>query len=243
MFEREARYEAFFLPGPGEMDPDEAIRLALHWLVSQPGEPLILFHAKKMITNNRLVAEGARRYGILVEAPRTLRWSDWHGGAILAPWASDDVLRFIDDDLSGKAKAVCVAGWIPGAHDRWIAARGAADLRGGGAVRSKEDLISDPVVRIAMDHASRAINHNNALVQAEDKAYVVLTLQELVRGGHPFDIDELVTYAMATGWTGAEVKRLEDYGKRVLSGRRFQLRSQYGPGPGSCARWEEEALQ
>jgi hypothetical protein len=243
LFEREAKYGAFFLPGPSEMDPDEAIRLALHWLVSQPGDPLILFHAKKMINNNRLVAEGARRYGIPVEAPRTLRWSDWSGGAIVAPWASDDVLRFIDDDLSGKPKAVCVVGWIPGAHDRWIAAREAADLRGGAAVRPKEDLISDPVVRIAIDHASHAINHNNALVQAEDKAYVILTLQELVRGGHRFDIDELVSYAMATGWTGEEVKRLEDYGNRVLSGRRFRLRSQYGPGPGSCGRWEEEALQ
>lgn len=243
MFERKTEYEAFFLPGPDEMNPDDAIRLALRWLVSQPGEPLILFHAKKMIQNNNLVADGARQYRIPVEAPRTLRWSDWRGGAILAPWASDDVLRFIDDDLAGKAKAVCVVGWISGAHDRWIAARGAGDLRGGVAVQPNEEIISDPVVRIALDHASDAINHNNALVQTEDKAYVVLTLQELVRGGHGFDIDEVVTYAMATGWTGEEVKRLEDYGKRVLSGRRFQLRSQYGPGPGSCARWEEEALQ
>jgi hypothetical protein len=242
MFERETKYEAFFLPGPDEMDPDEAVSLALEWLISQPGQPLILFHAKKMIHNNNLVADGAARHRISVEAPRTLQWAAWLGGAIVAPWASDDVLRFIDDDLAGKAKAVCVIGWIAGAHNRWIAARGAVDLRGGGA-SPPEEIIGDPVVRVALDHASRAINHNNALVQSEDKAYVVLTLQELVRGGHRFDIGELVTYAMATGWTGEEVKRLEDYGKRVLEGRRFQLRSAYGPKPGSCARWEEEAVQ
>jgi len=99
--------------------------------------------------------------------------------------------------------------------------------------------VSDPVVRIALDRASAAINHNNALVQAEDKAYVVLTLQELVRGGHRFDLNEIVTYTMSIRWTGDEIKRLRDYGQRVLDGRRFHLQSAYGPRQGACAEWEE----
>lgn len=46
-----------------------------------------------------------------------------------------------------------------------------------------------------MDEAERFVNHNNALVQAEDKSYLVLTLQELLRGGHPFKLDEVAVYA------------------------------------------------
>ena len=61
-----------------------------------------------------------------------------------------------------------------------------------------------------MDDAAGVVNHNNALVQAEDESYVVLTLEELVRGGHSFDVQELVAYAISTGWTGEEVRNLEE---------------------------------
>lgn len=240
MFKRQLTYAAFFLPGPDDLDPDEAMRLGLEWLVSEPGQPLVVLHAKKMATNNRLLAEGIRRHGIRVDSPRASGGRPSAGVAILAPWASEEVLRFIDDELSGQATGVCVIGWRQGAHDRWIAARGAVDLRTGERIGSGV-LVSDPVVRLAIDEASETINHNNALVQAEDKAYVVLTLEELVRGGHAFDVDELVAYAMATGWRGEEVRRLEEYATRVLAGRRFRLQSSYGPPPGSCARWEAEA--
>lgn len=240
MFEREVAYEAYFLPGPGELPTTESIDLAMAWLIGQPGDPLVLLHAKKMIANNRRLAELVGRSRVRVEAPRTHDFA-WPGGSVLAPWASEDVLTFIDDQLDDLVRAVCVIGWTPGQHDRWIVARGAVNLRGGTASESVEAIIDDPVVRIAIDRASRSINHNNALVQSEDKAYVVLTLQELVRGGHRFDVDQLVTHAMATGWTGEEVRRLEEYAVRVLDGRHFQLRSAYGPGSGACARWEAEA--
>ena len=231
-------YEAFYLPGPADLDTNEAVKVGLAWLRRQPGQPLILLHAKRMVGNNRTLAEAVHRYRIPVEAPRTVWDHPWSGGSILAPWASDRVLRCIDDDLRDRAMAVCVIGTLPGRHDLWIAAHRAADLRGGPA---REAVVSDPVVRVALDQASRTINHNNGLVQAEDKAYVVLTLQELLRGGHPFDLDEIVAYAMALGWTGDEVTRLREYGQRVLAGRRFRLQSEYGPRVGACKDWEDVA--
>jgi hypothetical protein len=236
------RYDAYFVSP--DVDPDEAVAAGLRWLLAQPGEPLILLQGKNMIDNNRALGAAAHRYRIRVEAPRTIWSNSWGGGSILAPWASDKVLRCIDDDLASKANAVCVIGWSPDDpdHAAWIAARGATDLHTGAALGKRpEAIISDPVVRVALDEAERFVNHNNALVQAEDKSYLVRTLQELVRGGHRFGVEEVATYAMATGWTGDEIERIRDYGKRILDGRGFRLQTSVGPKPGACRRWEEEA--
>lgn len=236
------QYEAFFVPP--EADPDEAIVLGLKWLLQQPGEPLILLHAKNMIDNNRMLGAAALEYSLRFEAPRTIGRVHWNGGGILAPWASDDVLRCIDDRLAFKASAVCVIGWREDDpnHAAWTSARGALDLRDGDPIgKPVHQIISDPVVRIALDQAERFVNHNNALVQAEDQAYLVRTLQELVRGGHGLDLEEIAAYAMATGWTGKEVKRIREYGDRILRGQGFRLQSSIGPKPGACTRWEAEA--
>jgi hypothetical protein len=238
---RSPSYEAFFVPP--EVDSDRAIALALKWLVDQPGEPVVLFHAKKMVDNNRLLGRAIHQYGLRYEAPRTIWNSGWDGGAILAPWASDAVIRCIDDDLGGLARAVCIIGWIPGdpKHVAWVRARNALDLTSGESLgKHPEAIIKDPVVRLALDYAEGFVNHNNALVQDEDKAYLVRTLEELVRGGHVFDLDELAAYAMATGWTGEEVKRIKEYGRRILDGGSFRFRTSIGPKPGACKQWEAE---
>jgi len=239
---RSKPYSAFFIPE--DVDPDRAIELGINWLVDQPGEPLILLHAKKMIDNSQVLGRVARAHRIRHEAPQTIRGgSHWKGGAILAPWASAEVIRCIDDNLAYNVTAVCIIGWRSDDrnHAAWIAARNASDLVTGDALRIGSEIMSDPVVRLALDHAERFVNHNNALVQAEDKAYLVRTLQELVRGGHRFDLNELASYAMASGWTGEEVKRIQEYGRRVLDGRTFRLAPTIGPAPGACKRWEGEA--
>ena len=238
-------YDAYFIP-PG-IGVDRAVALGVKWLADQPGEPLILLHAKSMIDNNRLLGQVARQNRIRWEAPRTISSGNrWAGGAILAPWASEDVIACIDGRLASRASAVCVIGWSPDDpnHKAWVAARNAVDVDSGAALgKPSDEIISDPVVRIAIDYAERFVNHNNLLVQYEDKAYFVRTLQELVRGEHRFNLDEVAAYAMATGWTSEEVKRIREYGQRVLDGRSFRLRSGVGPKPGTCRRWEEEAAQ
>jgi hypothetical protein len=240
MFEHTPDYDAFYTPAGA--NADEADRAALAWLLKQPGEPLILFHAKKMIRNNGLIQATATRHKIPVEAPGTVHRSGWGNGAILAPWASDGVLRCIDDDLSGRTSAVCVIGWMPGEHDSWIAARQATNLLSGEKViSSPASLIGDPVVRLALDNASLIVNHNNGLVQSVDKTWAIRTLQILLQGGHTFTADEIGTYAMATGWTGGEVKLLREYAQGVLDGKGYKVSSGYGPRPGACQSWEAEA--
>src|SRR5256885_5777419 len=96
---RSRGYSAFYIPTA--VEPDRAIALGIDWLLEQPGEPVILLHAKKMIDNNRVLARMTHQYRIRHEAPQTI-WKSrhWSGGAILAPWASADVIRSIDDDLA-----------------------------------------------------------------------------------------------------------------------------------------------
>jgi hypothetical protein len=154
------------------------------------------------------------------------------------------VISCIEDDIGYRVTAVCISGWRHDDqnHAAWVAACNALDLATGKALGTPpEDIIGDPVVQVALDHAKHFVNHNNALIQAEDKAYLVRTLQELVRGGHRFDLDEVAAYAMATGWTGQEVKRIQEYGRRVLDQGSFRLASANGPKPGDCKRWEAEA--
>lgn len=173
MFEQTASYEAWFLPGPDGMPPDEAMKAGLRWLVDQPGSPLVALSAKKMVGNNRVLRQAAQSGRFDVAAPPGMWLPGWAGGAVLAPWASRRVLDGIDDDLGGRVSAVCVIGWVDGAHDEWRAARGARDLRDPESPVAAGPVL-DPVVVAAMTEVSRAVNHNNALVQTEDKAYAVL---------------------------------------------------------------------
>ncbi len=240
----EQPYAAYFVPP--EVAPDRGIALGIKWLVEQPGDRLILLHGKKMIDNNRLLARAAREYRLQYEAPNTVWKSRWAGGPILAPWASDSVIRSIEDDLAHHATAVCVIGWREDDpnHQSWVAARDAINLETGARLgKSPEDIIIDPVVRIALDEAERFVNHNNQLVQYDDKAYLVRTLQELARGGHRLDLDAISTYALATGWSAEEVARIREHGLRVLDGRGFRLQSPVGPKAGACRQWEEAAAQ
>jgi hypothetical protein len=243
MHGRTPQYNAFWIPD--DFDPDEAIVLGAAWLLQQAGEPLILLNTKSSITNNSALAAVAGQYRMRYEAPTTMhRTARWGGGAILAPWARDKVIECIDDDLAFKTEAVCVIGWIPGSHDAWIAARGAVNLVDGQRIGPPiSAIISDPVVRIAIDDAEGFVNHNNQLVQAEDKAYLINTLKELLRGSHGLELDEICSYAMATGWSGKETERIREYGERLLQGRDFRLRSNIGPKPGACERWEAEAAE
>jgi hypothetical protein len=240
MFETPPEYPAFYVPA--EHDRDDAIRLGVKWLLSaQGGPPLVLFHAKKMVSNNRLLEAAITQYRIPYTAPVALWRDGWRGGPVLAPWAPTKVLTTLDDEMSDRLTGVCVLGWTPGAHDTWIRAHHAVDLTSG--VQATAATIRDPVVLVAMEHAGRAVNHNNVLVQTEDRAYMILTLRELVRAGHRFDVEEIAAWALAQGWPGREVDELRDLAAKVLRGHRFQVNSQYGPMRGSAARWADEASE
>ncbi|MDP3952946.1 hypothetical protein [Microbacterium sp.] len=239
MFERAATYNAFYLPGPERGLPtDEAVAIGLAWLLKQPGQPLIVLSAKKVLSNNRLLEGAVKRYRIEVAAPPRLHDARWGSGSILAPWASERALLGVED-LRG-VNAVCVIEWAKGDKDTWIAGHGARDLRQPDAAKPEGPAL-DPVVEVAMTHASRAINHNNALVSDAEKSYVVMTLQELHRSGYDLDPEALVAWASAHGWYPAELPRLREYATKIKQGRRFVLRDASGPKVGSARGWEQEA--
>jgi hypothetical protein len=231
MFERTHSYDAYFLPGLRDLDPDEALTIGLRWLLAQPGEPLVVLSRKGNLSNNRILEQTVKRHGITVVAPPRVHGSRWGGGSILVVWAGERALLDVDGYLAQHANAVCVIGWADGEHDTWIAGHDARDLRDPGTPLASPDL--HPVVVVAMKHAGDSINHNNALVTDAEKAMVVLTLKELVRGGYTYDVDQLAAWAISQGWYPAEIPRLREYAAKVLEGRAFRLRDAWGPSKGA----------
>lgn len=239
MFERRVPYEAFFLPGPSGMPTEEALSVGLRWLLSQPGEPLVVLARKGNLSNNRFLERTVRTCGIKFTSPPRVYDPPWSGGSILVPWAGEKALLQIDEHLADRTEAVCVIGWAAGSHDSWIAGHGARDVR-----TPQEDPAAPtihPVVAVAMGHAGDSINHSNGLVTDAEKAMVVLTLQELVRAGYDFDVDQLAAWATSQGWHPPEIPRLREYAAKVLDGRTFRLRGGWGPPTGSVRDWESEA--
>jgi hypothetical protein len=239
MFENRPTYRAFYLPSSDEnLAANDALSLGLRWLLSQPGSPLIVLSYKKVLKNNRLLESSVAQHRIPVAAPPDMYMPDWKGGAVLAVWASDKAMAGIDD-LMSPVDAVCVIDWSAGQHATWIAGHGAVDLRTPNT--EPEPTRLHPVVRVAMEHASRMINHSNGLVQTDDKAFVILTLKQLVNAEFRYDVETLCSWAISDGWTSIEVSNLRDYATRVLEGRSFRLNSTFGPKSGSVERWKKEA--
>ncbi len=239
MFERHTELDVVYVPWEATTTED-AVKLGAAWLRAQPGQHLVLLHAKNMYNNNRLLPQLTT--GAHVERPSTVWGSGWKSGPVLAPWPSDEVLGALADDLADRATAICILEWGEKRNVRaWLSAHGAVSLIDGVSAVNESDLIS-PVVRVAMQHLSRAVNHNNALIQGYEKAYAVRTLKELVRAGYRYDVENLCAWASANGFTQSEVKHLRDYAQRVLDGRSFQLRETVGPKKGEAARWEAEAM-
>ncbi len=237
MFERTVSYDAYFLPA--DLDPDEALRLGFKWLLAQVGEPLVVLSRRGNVSNNPLLQQTVSQHRLKVAAPPRIYEPRWDGGSILVVWAGERALLDLDEHLGVKANSVCAIGWTEGAHDTWIAGHGARDLRDPDAPVASPAI--DPVVAVALKHAGRSINHNNALVADDEKAMVVMTLQVLVRAGYTYDVDQLAAWAVSDGWYSAEIPRLREYATKVLEGRSFRLRGAWGPNQGAVKEWEAEA--
>lgn len=238
MFEEPLTYDAFYLPG--DMDFDQALRLGFQWLMAQPGTPLVVLSAKKMVNNNNVLADLVRRNRVEVVAPPRVFQTGWRGGAVLGPLVGERALLAVDEDLGNRVKAMCVIEWLPGDHATWIAGHNARDLRAPHEEPAGV-LTLDPVVEVAMREAGESINHNNALVTEYEKAIAVRTLQVLVKGGYRFDVDALIAWATRNGWYAKEIPYLRDYASRVLADRSFRLRDSAGPTGADLKRWQTEA--
>ena len=231
--------EVVYVHGGG--DVDEAVRLGAAWLREHPGDKLVLVPQMQVYRNNALLPE--LTVGTKVAKPRTVWRVNWRGGPVLAPWPTNEVLSEISDHLSDRVTAVCLLEWGEDEYLRaWVRAHNGTNLLTGDAAPGEEELLS-PVVTAAMEDLSRLVNHANGLVQQEDKKYAIQTLQRLVSAGYTFDVDNLVAWALAHGFTGSEVTRLRDYATRVLQGHRFRLTRPSVFVDNIVEIWEQEARQ
>lgn len=238
MFARTGDFEVNYIPSEG-VDPDDAVQLGAAWLEEQPGSKLVLLGAKNMYGNNPLLPQ-LTSFAHLA-TPQDVWKSNWDSGAVPAPWPSEKVLATLSDDISYKVKSVCVLESGYRTHQKvWLSEKRAINILTGEPY-GNDGATLHPVVVIAMQHLSAAVNHNNGLVTGYEKYYAVRTLQELVRAGYSFDADELCAWSLANGFSGREVASLRKYAPQALQGRRFILKEEVGPGPGAAQQWEEEA--
>jgi hypothetical protein len=198
----------------------------------------VLVHTKQVYGNNPLLPKLTA--GAKVAKPNTVWGVDWRGGPVLAPWPTEQVLSTIADDIADRATAVCLLEWGDDQYLRaWVRAQGGRNLLTGDPAPGEEELIS-PVVTVAMEFLSEAVNHANGLVQTFDKEITIQALQALVRAGHTFEVDNLVAWALAHGFTGSEAGRLRDYATKVLQGHRFKM-SRKMLRDDIVEHWEQEA--
>ena len=242
MFTNHLPEDVFFMRS-NDFDVDQQAEDGASWLRSQPGEGLVLLHAKQNIDNNPFLKAGTQ--GMTVASPATLHRSGWSSGPMLAAWPSPEVLEAIIDLPPGRVTALCILGGFGSADllDVFLNEIDARDLISGKLLRSSELRTPlDPVVRAAMNDIRSTVNLNNRLLQAEDKAMAVETLRVLHKAGFDLIPDQLQGWALACSF-GTGAKNLADYAAKVGAGKRIQLTAGYGPGAGALTRWEAEAAE
>ncbi|GAA3292694.1 hypothetical protein Dvina_51750 [Dactylosporangium vinaceum] len=230
MFERKISYPVYYVPFDTPYPED--VELGAGWLEAQPGERCLLVASGSPSAGTAL--------GRLAASTRTVSLSQRRGasarGAVLAPQPTETVIGALIDEFVNKVTALCVIENGDEFCEAWLADLGATHVTTGEAHPPAEPLHA--VAVYAMTKVARAVNHNNALLQAEDKSYAVLTLQELHRGGYLPDPTRLAAWAAANGFTGAEIGNLRDYAATVHAGRTFRLRETRGPQEGARTQWE-----
>jgi hypothetical protein len=229
-------YSAFFVPTEN-LANEEAGRLAVGWLVDRSrvdgGEPLIVVPSWKNATSNRIVAAATARFR--TETWRTVGNHWWDGGPVLLMWADDKIVRRFAADH--RVVALCVVPGLFHPIDAWIRATGAIDLADREAV-PVAPTIADPITAEAMRELASFVN-TDYLVNVEDVAYAVRTLQVLHDAGHRLDAVELEAWALASGWDPDAARLLVEYIKGVLSGHRYRLRETVGPTRDALRHWRE----
>jgi hypothetical protein len=171
------------------------------------------------------------------EATFKKRGYEWPEGVALALWPSPSMMGLLDDHLG--TRAVAAVPWLLRDIEPWIRARRPIDLLGQEEQRP-EPSISDPVVRIAIEHLTQSVNLGTGLSHPSDKAHAVETFRILRKGGHRWDSDEVHAWALAHGWETRGAADLRKYAAGVLEGRGFRTRG-YGINRSTLDAWRREA--
>ncbi len=229
---------------------DDAVRRGVQWLVEYAREhgasnATVLVPG---ISNAENLARalgdlGTRLYknrqarvdGITIALATTLTLRGYNVGPLLAVWANDDMVSKAE---RVTPPAICAIPWSDTDLSVWKAAWAPADLRAGEPA-GPPPVITNPVVRVAMEHLTNRVNLSAALSHPSDKSAAVLTLKTLVKGRKQFEPAEIEAWAVANGWRQSDAKRLGEMAQAILDDRRV-----YGGtacGIEVLERWREEA--
>ena len=111
--------------------------------------------------------------------------------------------------------------WIESDCREWLAAREAIDVTAPERV-PPTPTIKDGVVLVAMEGLTRGVNLSTGLGHSMDRMRTIGWLEYLKRWGHDLDAEEIVSWALANGWSQAGTAELRDIVERLNAGRTFK---------------------
>ena len=79
-----------------------------------------------------------------------------------------------------------------------------------------------------MEDITTVINLANDLVASRDRTDAIRRLQYLKRWDHDLNVDEMVPWALANGWSQVGARRLREVIERINTGGRFS-KLDWGP--------------
>jgi hypothetical protein len=156
---------------------------------------------------------------------------------VIAFWPS--AMHLEELDARNNLKALVVLPWADENEiAAWRSARRAIDLCGD--YRWEPPKIADPVVRVAMEHLTVAVDLSSRLTHPSEKARAIHTLQILNDRGHQYDAHELLAWAWCNGWSAAGARLLSQYAKSVVAGKAYRT-SRSPLRDDIIRRWRSEA--
>ena len=199
----------------------ESPKLGVQWLKQHQSEgvPFILVPTRRNATNNDVIRgliDAGTRWGI----PRNFPAPDWPGGPVLAPWPSVKVIECLSRS-SARVTSVCVLKWLEADHRDWLAAHEAIDVTAPERVPAPP-TITDGVVRAALEDITLLINLSTGLTNPSDWLTAISRLEYLRHSRHGLAPQEIVSWALAHGWTDGGARQLLEIIERLNAGGSFR---------------------
>lgn len=139
--------------------------------------------------------------------------------AIIVGYASDELLRVAEE--SSRAKVIIVASWVDERCEQWCRAWN-PDVPGK-ANQPAEELVTNAVVRVALESLTGRINLGSGLLHPSDKHAAKEMLVILHAAGEWEVPKNMEAWALRRGWTPDGAHGLRTLAERVQGGTRFSV--------------------
>jgi hypothetical protein len=149
--------------------------------------------------------------------PRSLPFGGYDG-PVLAVWTDD---KMADKLENARPTAICAIPWAVNDLKAWKAAWQPADPRTG-TPAGPGGVISNPVVKAAMQSLTDRVNLSAALSHPSDRSAAVWLFKLLKQAGEPFEPAEIRAWAASHHWRPQDAKEIAEIAQKILDGRRVQ---------------------